>query len=161
MQGARYFVKAYTLTLIILRGKVGNKRIGTTIAMLCLENGKINIYNAEMIKKASIAEFDAINKDKYIICSDGITDMTEEGRVYMKTLRFRKYLITSIIQVLLIAVYVVCNIFAFKSENVVLEPLKYMLPLAALIIAIDIVSLIIIFRSKETKSEEVIYDEKN
>ena len=122
--------------LIYEKSCAAGQRIGTTIAMLCAENGKIHIYNvgdsrvyrlhknklvqltedhtqamrafrmgsvkkkdlkthphrnkltqylglstAEMIIKPSIAESAAANNDKYLICSDGVTDMLEDSEI--------------------------------------------------------------------------------
>lgn len=72
----------------------------------------------------------------------------------MRSTRIKKYLITTIIQVLLITVYAVTNFFAFKVEAVVLEPLKYILPLAILFIVIDAISLLLIFKNKKMINKE-------
>ena len=68
--------------------------------------------------------------------------------------KIKKYLITTIIQVLLITAYAVTNFFAFKVEVVVLEPLKYILPLAILFILIDAISLLLIFKNNKKTDEE-------
>lgn len=65
----------------------------------------------------------------------------------MSLSKTKKYLITTIIQILLITAYAVSNFFAFKLEAVVLEPIKYILPLAVLFVVIDAVALFIIFRN--------------
>ena len=72
----------------------------------------------------------------------------------MGNTKIKKYLITTIIQVLLITVYAVTNFFAFKVEAVVLEPLKYILPLAILFIVIDARSLLLIFKNNKKTNEE-------
>jgi len=77
-----------------------------------------------------------------------------KGRMTMGNTKIKKYLITTIIQVLLITVYAVTNFFAFKVEAVVLEPLKYILPLAILFIVIDAISLLLIFKNNKKTNEE-------
>lgn len=72
----------------------------------------------------------------------------------MSLSKTKKYLITTIIQILLITVYAVSNFFAFKIEAVVLEPLKYILPLAILFIVIDAISLLLIFKNNKKANEE-------
>ena len=72
----------------------------------------------------------------------------------MGNTKIKEYLITTIIQVLLITVYAVTNFFAFKVETVVLEPLKYILPLAILFIVIDTISLLLIFKNNKKTNEE-------
>lgn len=72
----------------------------------------------------------------------------------MSLSKTKKYLITTIIQILLITVYAVCNFFAFKIEVVVLEPMKYILPLAVLFVVIDAVALFIIFRNTKKIKQE-------
>lgn len=44
--------------------------------------------------------------------------------------------------------------FAFKIEVVVLEPMKYILPLAVLFVVIDAVALFIIFRNTKKIRQE-------
>lgn len=72
----------------------------------------------------------------------------------MSLSKTKKYLITTIIQILLITVYAVGNFLAFKIEAVVLEPLKYILPLAILFIVIDAISLLLIFKNNKKANEE-------
>ena len=76
----------------------------------------------------------------------------------MSLSKTKKYLITTIIQILLITVYAVSNFFAFKIEIVVLEPLKYIAPLAILFIVIDAISLFFIFKNNKKSNEEGNYE---
>ena len=52
-----------------------------------------------------------------------------------KSTIIKKYLMTTIIQIVVITIYVVSNFFAFKIERIVLEPVKYIHPFAILLIA--------------------------
>lgn len=72
----------------------------------------------------------------------------------MSLSKTKKYLITTIIQILLITIYAISNFFAFKLEVVVLDPIKYILPLAVLFVVIDAVALFIIFRNTKKTNQE-------
>ena len=61
----------------------------------------------------------------------------------------KKYLLTTAIQILLLAVYALYNFFAFRFENVVLGPVKYILPVAIAIIVVDLVVTFLIFKNKK------------
>lgn len=69
----------------------------------------------------------------------------------MKNTGMKKYLLTVVVQILLLAIYAVSNIIAFKFEQVVLAPVKFILPIAIAIVVIDLVVVFIIFKSKSNK----------
>lgn len=71
----------------------------------------------------------------------------------MSLSKTKKYLITTIIQILLITAYAVSNFFAFKVEAIILEPLKYIFPLAILFVVIDAISLLLIFKNNKKTTE--------
>lgn len=72
----------------------------------------------------------------------------------MSLSKTKKYLITTIIQILLITIYAISIFFAFKLEVVVLDPIKYILPLAVLFVVIDAAALFIIFRNTKKTNQE-------
>lgn len=71
-----------------------------------------------------------------------------------KSNRIKKYLIVTIIQVAIISFYTIGIFFAFKLEAVTLHPIRYILPIAILLIIIDIVSLLLIFLINKKTVEE-------
>ncbi len=64
----------------------------------------------------------------------------------MKNSKIKQYLLTIIIQILVITIHTICSFYAFKLEAVALEPVKYILPLGAALLCIDIICELIIFR---------------
>lgn len=73
----------------------------------------------------------------------------------MKNTKIKKYLITIIIQILIVTIHTLVSFYALKSERVALEPIKYILPVGGILLCIDIVCELIIFRGifKKNNSE--------
>ena len=71
----------------------------------------------------------------------------------MNTSKVKEYLITIIIQILILTIFIIVNYFAMKLEVVVLEPIKYILPFGIALLCIDVICIFIVFRKafrKET-----------
>lgn len=71
----------------------------------------------------------------------------------MNRAHVKKYLITAIIQIIIITVFVVFNLYAYKIETVVLKPVLYMVPIGIALLCIDIILLVIVFK-KGTEADD-------
>ena len=65
----------------------------------------------------------------------------------------KKYLLTIIIQILVITIYTVCNFFGLKVESIALNPLLYIIPFGVLMLAVDILCIVLIFKNKKEEPE--------
>ncbi|HHV98549.1 MAG TPA: hypothetical protein GXX36_03085 [Clostridiaceae bacterium] len=58
----------------------------------------------------------------------------------------KQYLISAIIQIILITVFIVSVALLLRIEKVVMNPLPYLIPVGAVVVVIDIVFLMFIYR---------------
>ena len=69
----------------------------------------------------------------------------------------KKYLLTIIVQILVITIYTVCNFFGLKVEAIALNPLIYIIPFGVLMLAIDILCIVLIFKNKKAEPKTPAY----
>ncbi len=67
--------------------------------------------------------------------------------------KLKQYLAAVITQILVITVYVIYSFYAFKSEKVVLSPIKYTVSVGGALLVIDLVCILVIFRKNFRKNE--------
>ena len=68
----------------------------------------------------------------------------------MKNLSIAKqYLVSAIIQIVLITMFIVSLIAVLNIEKVVMNPVPYIIPIGAMVIIIDCVILLFIYRKKQ------------
>ncbi len=63
----------------------------------------------------------------------------------------KEYILTGIVQVLIIALHAIGSLYAFKLEAIVLAPLKYIMLLGVTLLCVDIICVLIIFRKRFKK----------
>lgn len=71
----------------------------------------------------------------------------------MRNFKIKQYLLAAIIQIIIITISIVGSFFAFDFESVVLNPIMYFLPSIAILLIVDIVLLLIVFRKRNVPTE--------
>lgn len=69
----------------------------------------------------------------------------------MKNSKLKQYLLTLIVQILIITIHTICCIYAFRLEIIVLDPMKYIVCLGAILLCIDVVCELLIFKKSLKK----------
>lgn len=78
----------------------------------------------------------------------------------MNNEKIKRYLLTIIVQILTVTIHTVCSFCALKLEAVALAPVRYILPIGMVLICLDAVCELIIFRGIFKKNNsEVAQDE--
>lgn len=66
----------------------------------------------------------------------------------------KKYVTTAIVQILTIALYAIVNFFVLKIEAVFLSPVKFILPLAILLLIADVIVTLFVLGNNAKPTEE-------